>query len=271
MFEDNLSKAQSLFDKAKADVAATRTEIETLQAQITEPVDFEGLQKEKTEAEHRQRALTELNRKIFNRKAANENALNSIIQAERYLSEKSARYKWVKSLSDTVDGDISGKEKIKLETYVQTAYFDRIIARANIRLMQMSRAQYELKRRYAGSLQSQSGLDLNVIDHYNDSERDVKTLSGGESFIASLSLALGLSDEIQSYAGGIRLDSMFIDEGFGSLDDSSMSQAMNALMSISQSKRLVGIISHVNELKEKIDRQIIVKKKPTGGSYAEVV
>jgi exonuclease SbcC len=126
--------------------------------------------------------------------------------------------------------------------------------------MQMSGAQYELKRRGMGGLRSQSGLDLNVIDHYNGSERDVKTLSGGESFIASLSLALGLSDEIQSYAGGIRLDSMFIDEGFGSLDEGTLSQAMQALLNISQGNRLVGIISHVNEMKERIDRQLSQKR-----------
>jgi exonuclease SbcC len=111
---------------------------------------------------------------------------------------------------------------------------------------------------------------LNVIDHYNGSERDVKTLSGGESFIASLSLALGLSDEIQSYAGGIRLDSMFVDEGFGTLDEATLSHAMRALLGISQSNRLVGIISHVGELKEKISRQIVVLKERAGGSRAEI-
>ena len=117
---------------------------------------------------------------------------------------------------------------------------------------------------------SQSGLDLNVVDHYNGSERSVKTLSGGEAFKASLSLALGLSDEIQSSAGGIRLDTMFVDEGFGSLDEESLAQAMKALSSLSEGERLVGIISHVSELKEKIDKQIVVTKMPSGGSKAEI-
>ena len=112
---------------------------------------------------------------------------------------------------------------------------------------------------------------MNVIDHYNGTERDAKTLSGGESFIASLSLALGLSDEIQNNAGGIRLDSMFVDEGFDSLDDTKLSQAIQALMSISQTNRLVGIISHVNGLDEKIGRKIVVTKDRTGGSRAEIV
>ena len=117
---------------------------------------------------------------------------------------------------------------------------------------------------------AQSGLELNVIDHYNGTERSVKTLSGGESFKASLSLALGLSDEIQSSAGGIRLDTMFVDEGFGSLDEESLAQAIRALSALTESSRLVGIISHVSELKEKIDRQIIVTKQKTGGSTVRI-
>jgi len=159
-----------------------------------------------------------------------------------------------------------------LETYIQRAYFDRILARANVRLMAMTDGQYELKRRKEeDNLRSQSGLELDVIDHYNGSRRSVKTLSGGESFKASLSLALGLSDEIQSSAGGIRLDTMFVDEGFGSLDDESLSQAIKALSSLSEGNRLVGIISHVNELKQKIDKQIVVKKDKTGGSSITIL
>ena len=151
-------------------------------------------------------------------------------------------------------------------------YFDRIIARANTRFMVMSGGQYELKRSaVADNNRTQSGLDLSVIDHYNGSERSVRTLSGGESFKASLSLALGLSDEIQSSAGGIRLDTMFVDEGFGSLDEDSLQQAMKALAGLAEGNRLVGIISHVAELKEKIDKQIVVKKDRSGGSKAAIV
>ena len=159
-----------------------------------------------------------------------------------------------------------------LETYVQTTYFDRIIARANRRFLAMSGNQYELRRRKtAESNQSQSGLELDVLDHYNGTERSVKTLSGGESFKASLSLALGLSDEIQSSAGGIRLDTMFVDEGFGSLDEESLRQAIRTLLDLSENNRLVGIISHVAELKERIDKQIVVTKEKTGGSKVEIV
>ena len=151
-------------------------------------------------------------------------------------------------------------------------FFDRIIRRANVRLMVMSGGQYELKRRVnAENNRSQAGLELDVIDHYNGSERSVKTLSGGESFKASLALALGLSDEIQSSAGGIRLDTMFVDEGFGSLDEESLEQAVNALVGLTQGNRLVGIISHVSELKNRIDKQIVVTKEKSGGSKAEIL
>ena len=137
--------------------------------------------------------------------------------------------------------------------------------------MKMSGGQYELKRsETADNNRSQSGLDLSVIDHYNGTERSVKTLSGGESFKASLSLALGLSDEIQSSAGGIKLDTMFVDEGFGSLDPESLSQAFRALADLSDGNRLVGIISHVADLKEKIDKQVIITKEKTGGSKIEI-
>ena len=178
----------------------------------------------------------------------------------------------LQALSDTANGKLSGKEKIMLETYIQMTFFDRIIRRANVRLMVMSGGQYELKRRVnAENNRSQAGLELDVIDHYNGSERSVKTLSGGESFKASLALALGLSDEIQSSAGGIRLDTMFVDEGFGSLDEESLEQAVNALVGLTQGNRLVGIISHVSELKNRIDRQIVVTKEKSGGSKAEIL
>ena len=118
---------------------------------------------------------------------------------------------------------------------------------------------------------SQSGLDLDVIDHYNGTERSVKTLSGGESFKASLSLALGLSDEIQASAGGVKLDTMFVDEGFGSLDEESLDQAMKALSGLADGHRLVGIISHVADLKNRIDKQIVVTKEKSGGSKAQII
>ena len=159
-----------------------------------------------------------------------------------------------------------------LETYVQATYFDRILRRANVHLMRMSGGKYDLKRREAaGNLQSQTGLDLDVIDHYNGTVRSVRTLSGGESFLASLALALGLSEEVQMSAGGIRLDTLYVDEGFGSLDEETLEVAMRALRGLTEGNRLIGIISHVSELRREIDRQIVVKKEKVGGSRARVV
>ena len=211
-------------------------------------------------------------KRVSARLSANGAALRNIEQNAGNLEALEKKYAWVRALSDTANGNLTGREKLMLETYIQTSFFDRIIARANARFLVMSGGQYELKRRRtAENNKSQSGLDLDVIDHYNGTERSVKTLSGGESFKASLSLALGLSDEIQSSAGGVRLDTMFVDEGFGSLDDESVDQAMRALSDLTEGDRLVGIISHVAELKSRIDKQIIVTKKRQGGSSAEIV
>ena len=175
------------------------------------------------------------------------------------------------SLSATANGQLTGREKVTLETYVQMMYFDRVIERANVRLMAMTDGQYALRRRAsAENRQQQSGLDMEVVDYANGSARDVRTLSGGESFKASLALALGLSDEIQAGAGGVRLDTLFVDEGFGSLDARSLEQAVSMLTSLTQGNRLVGVISHVEELGRRIDRKILVTKRRDGGSSAHI-
>ena len=191
------------------------------------------------------------------------------------MEQTEKEYVWIHSLADTAGGTLNGKSKVELETYVQMAYFDRILRRANLRLMTMSSGQYEMKRREsADNKKDKSGLELNVIDHYNGSERSVKTLSGGETFQASLSLALGLSDENQSMAGGIQMDAMFVDEGFGSLDEDALNQAVKALGNLAEGKKLVGIISHVSELKDRIDKKIVITKNRSGervGSSITVV
>lgn len=235
-------------------------------------VDIEQENEKLNALEERQGTYDRDSKTIHARVSANQTALENIKARSGDLIATEKKYSWVKALSNTANGNISGKEKVMLETYIQMNYFDRIIARANTRLMIMTNGQYDLvRRKEALNNKGQSGLDLNVIDHYNGSERSVKSLSGGESFKASLALALGLADEIQSSAGGIKLDTMFVDEGFGSLDEESLAAAMKALTSLADGNRLVGIISHVGELKQKIDKQIIVKKDKVGGSYAEIV
>lgn len=181
----------------------------------------------------------------------------------------------IKTLSDTAKGNVTNKGRIRLETYYQMEFFNRVLFRANRRLLTMSKNQYELKRTdKIENKRSQIGLDISIIDHYNGSVRSVKTLSGGEAFKASLSLALGLSDEIQENAGGIHMEAMFVDEGFGSLDEESLNQAINALRGLATNNHMIGIISHVAELKERIDKKIIVRKKNSEsnmGSEVEIV
>ena len=188
---------------------------------------------------------------------------------------KLSRYSSLRELADVTMGNgRSSKEKITLQEYVQIAYLDRMIHKANERYLSMSNQQYQLVRS-AGTKDKRSheALDLDVIDFSNGSIRPVSSLSGGESFIASLALALGMSDEIQSQAGGIQIDTMFIDEGFGTLDRDSLNNAIQTLMKLSGENRLVGIISHVKELKERIHKGIIVTKDLHGshGSAAKVI
>ncbi len=172
----------------------------------------------------------------------------------------------LKSISDTANGVLSGKEKLTLEAFAQMRLFERIIRRASTRLMKLTDGQYELIRRREGGLRGKTGLDIDVVDHYNSSVRSVKSLSGGEAFKASLALALGLSDETEAECGGVVMDAMFIDEGFGSLDEESLGHAVAMLASLSGGGRSIGIISHVAELRERIDRQLVVKKTAGRGS-----
>ena len=234
-------------------------------------MDRPSLLRSQEELKAEKNRLTERQKTLHARISGNASALENMKLRLEKQEELEQRLSWVRALSNTASGNIAGKEKVMLETYIQTTYFDRIIRRANLRFLSMSGGQYELKRsREAGNNRSQSGLELNVIDHYNGTERSVRTLSGGESFQASLCLALGLSDEIQASAGGIRLEAMFVDEGFGSLDEEALRQAIETLAGLAGGNRLVGIISHVAELKERIDRQIIVTKEREGGSRVRI-
>ena len=260
--------------ECSVNLASAKTRREELFKQIEgkQEIDLKAENNNLSELERNKFQLDKKKQNIHSRIVNNKSNCDNIKQKSSELIVIEKKYTWVKSLSDTANGTITGKDKIMLETYIQMHYFDRIISRANARLVIMTGGQYDLiRRKEAVSKMGQSGLDLDVIDHYNGTERSVKSLSGGESFKASLALALGLSDEIQSSAGGIQLDTMFIDEGFGSLDEDSLSQAMNALASLASSNKLIGIISHVGDLKQKIDKQIIVKKDKTGGSRAEII
>jgi len=225
--------------------------------------------------EQQKKDAIESSRVIFARIDGNRKALLGIETTALQLSKLENKYQWVNALSKTANGDLTGKEKIGLETYVQTKYFDRILGYAAGRLMEMTGNQYELvRRKTAANLSSQSGLDIDVQDHYAgyDVCREVSSLSGGEQFMASLSLALGLADVIQASAGGIKLDTMFVDEGFGSLSDNALEESWRVLTKLaSEGNRLIGIISHVEDLKNKDVTQLRVEKSKLDGSSIRII
>ena len=278
---DSLKALYEALDKADAQAAESRSQLAAAEAAIQElqqllesqPVIDVEAQRQRSQELSRHRAETaQLQKAVHARLTANRFALEKMQQQAANLEKTEKEYAWVKALSDTVNGTLTGQEKVTLETYIQTTFFYRILHRANLLLMVMSSGQYEFKRQHeAANNRSLSGLELNVLDYYSNSERSAKSLSGGESFMASLSLALGMADEVQSAAGGIQLDTMFVDEGFGSLDEESLQQAIRALSALTDGNRLVGIISHVAELKEKIDKQIVVTKDRANGSQIKII
>ena len=258
-------------DKALSGLKGELAALEEVVKQVCK-IDPEAEKQKRDDLNVKAEAYKKVSETLASRLNSNRNCLEHIEKTWEEFRELDARHQWVNTLMLTANGKLSQKEKIALETYVQMNYFDRILVRANRRLQKMTNGQYDLIRRHAPEkIQGQVGLDLDVIDHYNGTTRPVHSLSGGESFKASLALALGLSDEIQSSAGGVRLDTMFVDEGFGSLDDDSLRLAIATLQELSRGNRLVGIISHVGELKTKIDKQIIVTKELTGGSSCKIV
>lgn len=265
--KENSRKMKETFERFQAEKARITSTIKTLDEQQKEigEIREDEIREQYTESTMQKTELAEKRKELFSIQSGNLEIFRKVQKRKEEMTKAEAEYVWMKNLSDTANGNLNGKAKIELETYIQMAYFDRILRRANVRFMTMSSGQYELKRQeQSENRKEKAGLDLNVIDHYNGTERSVKTLSGGESFQASLSLALGLSDEIQASAGGIRLDSMFVDEGFGSLDEEALSQAVKALSSLADGHRMVGIISHVAELKDRIENKIIVTKQCSG-------
>ena len=272
--EQDYNVAVNAVNEQNQVVSGIRSAIEEAKKTIknAKELDEEELSAKQDEQKKRQQDIFQKQKTVNTRLEINKSIKRDIEEEVKSLSRIEEKLQWIKALSDTANGTIGGKQKIMLETYIQMAYFDRIIARANTRFMIMSDGQYELKRRKTtDGGRSQVGLDLDVIDHYNGTERNVESLSGGESFKAALSLALGLSDEIQSSAGGVRLETMFVDEGFGSLGEESREQALRALQNLAKNDKLVGIISHVGMLKERIDKQIVVTKEKTGGSRVRIL
>ena len=222
----------------------------------------EQLKAEKQALKEAEKTYMELHTAYENDRSVLQNCAVYLEKGKKLESEDQV----IKSLSKTANGRLSGSAKIDFETYIQRQYFKQIIHEANKRLLTMSNHQFILKLKEEANTgrKTNEGLDLSVYSLVTDSERDVKTLSGGESFLAALAMALGLSDIVERSAGAIHPDMMFIDEGFGSLDAQSRQQAIEVLAELAGDSRMVGIISHVTELKEQIDRQLVVSRTDKG-------
>ncbi len=201
---------------------------------------------------------------VYRRRENNFRIYQCLTDKAPAFAKAAAEHARLLRLYQTASGGLTGKRRLSFETFVQAAYFEEVIREANRRLRFMSAGQYKLLRTDEKAGASQTGLALNVLDHYTGKVRSVKTLSGGETFMASLALALGLSDVISRSSGGIKLDTMFIDEGFGTLDSDSLELALGILSEVSAGDHLVGIISHVSELSSRIENKIVVRKTASG-------
>ena len=277
--EDNITKnIEAVNNKFKAkedEFTNIEGQIKTLKEQIDKGITFDNrkLHEEQRKIGEKQKEQKKERDTVIDSNSAVKNALGVIRKTGEVLEKAEKKFSWLKAMSDTANGNISKKGKMDLETFVQTSFFDQIISQANLRLMMMTGSQYELRRVVeATDNRSKTGLELEVIDHYTGGSRSVMDLSGGEKFKASLALALGMSDQVQAASGGISIDTLFVDEGFGSLDEEeSLQQAFEALTSLAGPNRIIGIISHVAWLERKVDNKIIVTKDKDSGSKIEIV
>ena len=200
-----------------------------------------------------------------------EKSIQEISDLESATKELSERRTFIFGLADLANGGDTGMKGVSFERYVLGAILEEVLSAANLRLHDMSRGRYRLERSLEEGGRGARGLDIAVFDAYTGASRPANTLSGGETFLASLGLAMGLADVIQSYAGGIHLDTMFIDEGFGTLDPDTLDVAMETLVALQSQGRLVGIISHVPELQQQIGAHLVVTKTDEGSrAYFQV-
>ncbi len=265
-YESGIKSAEEEYSSLKNEIISLTAQIRSDEEKIV-PMDDDiiTVRREKEDLEKQKGILTEESDRMKLRIMSNKESAANLKRSSEALEKISGEYSDYAALNEVFSGRIREREKIELETYIQMRYFDRILQKANTRLLIMSASRYELRRKVNSSnRQSSSGLELEVVDHYNSSSRDIETLSGGELFLAALCLSLGLSDEVQESIGSVMIDSLFVDEGFGSLDSNSLRQAMKVISSLSSPSRPVAIISHVEELKNMIDRKIVISKSVSG-------
>ncbi len=265
---EEAQKKWSDFEKKMSSIDAT---IKTLEEQLQGEKDFDVTHiNQEFDDVCRQIQTLEAEARVIHTSLTNAKmAKNNVEEKAKELKAIEAKKRWFDPINDIVSGRDSD-DRIDLETFVQTTYLDSVVDKANLRFADLSNGQYELCRsEEASDKRSGHGLDLDILDRNTGKNRSVKGLSGGEAFLAALSLALGLSDQVQESTGGVHLDSLFIDEGFGTLDDVRLADVMKMLGRLTEGNRLVGIISHVDGL-QSIERKIVVKKDVVLGSTIKV-
>ena len=280
-FENEADIDANVLEETQADGLRSRAEeyagarqgcmerIKVLEENIgdAEETDISALEREKEDINKALDEINEESTEIGTKISVNTKIKKNVSALKKKLEISDKQYSMLLNLTQTACGDLPQKQKIAFEQYIQSAYFRMILQEANKRFSYMTNGRFELiKKEESDNLKSKGGLEIDVFDNYTGKSRDVKSLSGGESFKASLCMALGLSEVIQRNSGGVKLEAMFVDEGFGVLDSESLEQAVEVLTSLSQSDRMVGIISHISELKDRIDKKIIVKRGASGSS-----
>ena len=255
-FEKEFKQIQTEKEKANADLISKKETLKTLQKQIKNAPKFciEELKEQIKALKENENNIQEQTDILNSRFSTNNNLKSRITTTIEDIQKTEKELQIFKQLSDTANGKLNGTIKMTFEQYIQSAYFDMIIDEANKRFLKMTNYQYRLERKEEKKGNAKVGLDLNVFDYHTGKFRSVSTLSGGESFKAALSLALGLSDVVQNYSGGIKID------------EESLEQAMNTLYDLTEGNRIVGIISHVAELRNRIDKKILIKRSLNGSS-----